>query len=106
MPKKTKQSAAKATFIETMECLPVTEIPQGPEWSYELKLAPRYIDHFRLLSNQRDGGVASRYTSRHYWHCYGQVSNPPLALLDNYRSDHSRVNRTMDLISARLGKLE
>jgi ATP-dependent DNA ligase len=38
MPKKTKQSAAKATFIETIECLPVTEIPQGPEWSYELKL--------------------------------------------------------------------
>jgi hypothetical protein len=34
MPKKTKQSAAKATFIETMECLPVTEIPP----SYELKL--------------------------------------------------------------------
>jgi hypothetical protein len=34
MRKKTKQVAAKATFIETMECLPVTEIPRGPEWSY------------------------------------------------------------------------
>jgi hypothetical protein len=34
---KRKQSAAKVTFIESMECLPVAELPEGPEWSYEIK---------------------------------------------------------------------
>jgi ATP-dependent DNA ligase len=43
MPKKTKPAVEKATFIEAMECLPVNDIPQGPEWSYELKL-----DGYRL----------------------------------------------------------
>ena len=23
-------------FIESMECLPVTKIPEGPEWTYEI----------------------------------------------------------------------
>jgi DNA ligase D-like protein (predicted ligase) len=32
-----------AGFIESMECLPVSEIPEGPEWTYELKL-----DGYRL----------------------------------------------------------
>jgi hypothetical protein len=35
---KRKQPAAKATFIESMECLPVAKLPEGPEWSYEIKL--------------------------------------------------------------------
>ena len=52
MPKKTKPSTAKATFIETMECLPVNEIPQGPEWSYELKL-----DGYRLEAVKNAGEV-------------------------------------------------
>lgn len=38
-----KQVVAKATFIESMECLPVTTLPAGPEWTYEIKL-----DGFRL----------------------------------------------------------
>jgi bifunctional non-homologous end joining protein LigD len=29
---------AKATFIETMDCLPVAAVPEGPEWTYEIKL--------------------------------------------------------------------
>lgn len=32
-----------AEFIETMDCLPVMKVPEGPEWSYELKL-----DGYRL----------------------------------------------------------
>jgi DNA ligase D-like protein (predicted ligase) len=32
-----------ADFIETMDCLPVVNVPEGPEWSYELKL-----DGYRL----------------------------------------------------------
>jgi hypothetical protein len=27
-----------ADFIESMECLPVSEVPEGPQWTYELKL--------------------------------------------------------------------
>jgi hypothetical protein len=26
----------KAEFIDTMDCLPVTKVPEGPEWTYEL----------------------------------------------------------------------
>jgi ATP-dependent DNA ligase len=33
----------EAGFIESMECLPVTKIPEGPEWTYEIKL-----DGYRL----------------------------------------------------------
>jgi ATP-dependent DNA ligase len=52
MPKKNQPPAAKATFIETMECLPVNEIPQGREWSYELKL-----DGYRLEAVKNAGEV-------------------------------------------------
>ena len=31
------------SFIECMECLPVAKLPEGPQWSYEIKL-----DRFRL----------------------------------------------------------
>jgi hypothetical protein len=27
-----------AAFIETMDCLAVSKLPEGPEWTYELKL--------------------------------------------------------------------
>jgi hypothetical protein len=37
--KKRKQPAAKVAFIESMECLPVAKLPEGPEWSYEIKLS-------------------------------------------------------------------
>jgi DNA ligase D-like protein (predicted ligase) len=38
-----------AGFIESMECLPVSEVPEGPEWTYELKL-----DGYRLEVVQRE----------------------------------------------------
>ena len=41
---------AQARFIESMECLPVTKLPQGPEWSYEIKL-----DGFRLSAVKQKG---------------------------------------------------
>jgi ATP-dependent DNA ligase len=40
----------KAHFIESMECLPVKKLPQGPEWSYEIKL-----DGFRLEAAKKNG---------------------------------------------------
>ena len=35
MPKKLLPERT-ADFIESMECLPVAELPEGPEWTYEL----------------------------------------------------------------------
>ena len=43
MPKKNQQPERLATFIESMECLPVPTVPEGPEWTYEIKL-----DGYRL----------------------------------------------------------
>lgn len=50
---KTKKKASpkvQARFIESMECLPVSKLPQGPEWSYEVKL-----DGFRLEAVKTKG---------------------------------------------------
>jgi ATP-dependent DNA ligase len=38
-----KKKIKTVTFIESMECLPVAKLPDGPEWTYEIKL-----DGFRL----------------------------------------------------------
>jgi bifunctional non-homologous end joining protein LigD len=46
-------TARKAGFIEAMECLPVTKIPDGPEWTYEIKL-----DGYRLQAVKNRGRVA------------------------------------------------
>jgi DNA ligase D-like protein (predicted ligase) len=48
--RKKLQGKEKAVFIESMECLPVTEIPKGPEWTYEIKL-----DGFRLEAVKNAG---------------------------------------------------
>ena len=51
MPKPTKaKTVAKAAFIESMECLPVTVLPEGPDWTYEIKL-----DGFRLEAVKNSG---------------------------------------------------
>src|ERR1700761_7035414 len=38
MPKKPPARTHTAGFIESMECLPVASVPEGSEWTYELKL--------------------------------------------------------------------
>jgi hypothetical protein len=38
MATKRSNSKARAAFIETMDCLPVATVPEGPEWTYEIKL--------------------------------------------------------------------
>jgi hypothetical protein len=44
MPKKSITESRPTAFIESMECLPVTKIPEGPEWTYEfLCRAPHKI---------------------------------------------------------------
>jgi DNA ligase D-like protein (predicted ligase) len=41
-----------AGFIETMDCLPVSTVPEGPEWTYEIKL-----DGYRLEAVKTKGKV-------------------------------------------------
>jgi DNA ligase D-like protein (predicted ligase) len=48
--KHTPNASSKVAFIEAMECLPVSKLPQGPEWSYEIKL-----DGFRLEAVKKKG---------------------------------------------------
>jgi DNA ligase D-like protein (predicted ligase) len=49
MPAKRKQLRTVA-FIDCMECLPVATLPDGPEWTYEIKL-----DGFRLEAVKNSG---------------------------------------------------
>jgi bifunctional non-homologous end joining protein LigD len=48
----------KASFIESMECLPVTKLPEGPQWSYEIKL-----DGYRLEA-VKSAGKTTLYSRR------------------------------------------
>jgi hypothetical protein len=36
-PRKEEPEMAKVTFIKTMDCLPVSKVPEGPELSYEIE---------------------------------------------------------------------
>ena len=52
MAKRGAGKVRKADFIEAMECLSVTKIPDGPEWTYEIKL-----DGYRLQAVKCEGKV-------------------------------------------------
>jgi ATP-dependent DNA ligase len=32
------RSKCNAAFVDPMECLPVSKLPEGPQWVYEIKL--------------------------------------------------------------------
>jgi DNA ligase D-like protein (predicted ligase) len=53
-PKAAKQSkpARTASFVETMDCLPVIRVPDGPGWTYEIKL-----DGYRLEAVKTRGEI-------------------------------------------------
>ena len=38
MTGKRKKPLAAVDFIESMECMSVAHLPDGPQWTYELKL--------------------------------------------------------------------
>jgi len=40
MPNKLALPEQAAGFIETMDCLPVSKLPDGPEWTYEILCGP------------------------------------------------------------------
>jgi len=56
---KKKNTASQASFIETMDCLPVDKVPEGPHWTYEIKL-----DGYRLEAVKTQGKVTV-YSRRH-----------------------------------------
>ena len=58
MPKKNPLPERKASFIESMECLPVPIVPEGPEWTYEIKL-----DGYRLEA-VRSAGETTLFSRR------------------------------------------
>ncbi len=53
-----KPPLVKAAFIESMECLPVAKIPEGADWTYEIKL-----DGYRLEA-VKTKGVVTVYSRR------------------------------------------
>jgi DNA ligase D-like protein (predicted ligase) len=106
MPK--KQTAG---FIETMDCLPVSWLPEGPEWTYEIKL-----DGYRLEVVRR-GRETTLYSRRQNVFnqrfpyiavamkdlpedtvidgelvAMGPDSRPDFNLLQNFRSAESRIH--------------
>jgi DNA ligase D-like protein (predicted ligase) len=58
MPGKRALPKQAASFIETMDCLPVSKLPDGPEWTYEIKL-----DGYRL-EVVRTGRMTTLYSRR------------------------------------------
>jgi DNA ligase D-like protein (predicted ligase) len=58
VPKKRALPKRPVAFIETMDCLPVAELPEGEEWTYEIKL-----DGYRLEA-VRSGGETTLYSRR------------------------------------------
>jgi ATP-dependent DNA ligase len=58
MPKKQGLPTQVAGFIETMDCLPVSRLPEGPDWTYEIKL-----DGYRL-EVVRSSGRTTLYSRR------------------------------------------
>jgi bifunctional non-homologous end joining protein LigD len=44
-----------AVFVEPMECLPVSKLPEGPQWVYEIKL-----DGYRAVAVK--SGITNRST--------------------------------------------
>jgi bifunctional non-homologous end joining protein LigD len=50
MPKKSTPDSSATGFIESMECLPVSKIPEGSEWTYEIKLDGYRLEVVRSVS--------------------------------------------------------
>jgi ATP-dependent DNA ligase len=53
MPKKQALPKQPAGFIETMDCLPVSRLPEGPEWIYEIKLDGYRLELCEVLVERR-----------------------------------------------------
>lgn len=110
MSRKSAPPPRTAGYIEAMECLPVTKIPDGPEWTYEIKL-----DGYRLeaVRSPRETTLYSRrqnvlnrkfhYVAKALDHlpagtvidgelvAMGPDGHPDFNLLQNFRSAESHI---------------
>lgn len=108
--KKISPDRFAAGFVEPMECLPATEIPEGPEWSHEIKL-----DGFRIVAvrNEEQTTLFSRkhnVLNRKFHYvataldflpentvldgelvALGPGGHPDFSLLQSFRSAESRI---------------
>jgi DNA ligase D-like protein (predicted ligase) len=110
MPNRLAPPRQSAGFIETMDCLPVAKLPEGPGWTYEIKL-----DGYRL-EVVRSSGKTTLYSRRQnvFNHKFpyitaalkdlpgdtvidgelvalGPDGRPDFNLLQNFRSAESRI---------------
>ncbi len=51
MARKPPSKARTAAYLQPMECLPVMTMPEGPEWTYELKLDGYRLEVVRSCTN-------------------------------------------------------
>jgi ATP-dependent DNA ligase len=111
MPQKQPPSTEVASFIETMDCLPVSKLPEGPQWTYEIEL-----DGYRLevVQRRRETTLYSRRQNvfnKKFPHIAAALSDlpddtvidgevvaigpdgrPDFNLLHNFRSAESRIH--------------
>src|SRR5215472_16459427 len=67
----------EAGFVEPMECLAVSRLPEGPEWVYEIKL-----DGYRALAINSNGKLSlysrrRKSFNRQYQHVFEELRDLP-----------------------------
>jgi DNA ligase D-like protein (predicted ligase) len=111
MPKKPAPPRQSAGFIETMDCLPVSKLPEGPKWTYEIKLDGYRLEVVRrgretTLYSRRQNVFNKRFPSiaaalsdlpddtviDGEVVALGSDGKPDFNLLQNFRSAESRIH--------------
>ena len=110
MPNKQALPKQDAAFIETMDCLAVSKLPDGPEWTYEIKLDGYRLEVVRTnrmttlysrrenVLNQRFPYIATAFEDLAKETvidgelvALGPDGRPDFNLLQNFRSAESRI---------------
>ncbi len=110
MAKTSTSNTRTAYFIRAMECLPVSTIPEGPEWTYELKLDGYRLEVVRTRStvtlySRRENVLNEQfpYVAEAMKNlpagtvidgelvALGEDGKPEFNLLQNFRSAESRI---------------
>jgi DNA ligase D-like protein (predicted ligase) len=110
MPNKGALPKQAAGFIETMDCLPVSKLPDGPEWTYEIKLDGYRLEVVRetrmtTLYSRRENvlnqrfpyiatalqGLPNETVIDGELVALGPDGRPDFNLLQNFRSAESRI---------------
>lgn len=110
MPNKQALPKQAAGFIETMDCLAVSKLPDGPEWTYEIKLDGYRLEVVRTsrmttlysrrenVLNQRFPYIATAFEDLPKETvidgelvALGPEGRPDFNLLQNFRSAESRI---------------